>query len=872
MERITAKPTTDPAPPIFGEPVPTLMMVQAQVEACPGSLAIIDVDGSVVTYGELWGQATDLAEGLNIERGEVAGLCLPRGAGIVVAMIAVMMRGGVYVPFSPDDPQVRTENLRERIGVRCMIESEGSRSVVRSRDGVAARVLDMSSDAPDCPIYVMWTSGSTGEPKAVVVPHRGVTRLIRDHAFMDIGPQDRVAFASNSMFDAATWEVWAALGNGAGLVVISPDDLVDARRMRSRFEQTGVTHTFLTTSLFNHLVRSDPMMFGSLTSVSVGGEALNPSAIRAVLESGSAPTSLINAYGPTECTTFSAWGLIEHVPADAQRIPIGGPLMETELAVVDADGSPIFDGEEGELWIAGTGVALGYLGAPPEMERFVETTLLGHRGDRWYRTGDLVQRLPDGSFDCLGRIDRQIKIHGYRIEPGEIEGALISRPGVSAASVIALRSGSSVSLIGFLVALSHHEVNPDAILRDLRQMFPHYMVPARLLLLDHLPITANGKLDEDRLHALARSAPPSADQPGFEQPADVDSEDPNAYLDLVAEFVLECARSILGDGQLRAEDDIWAAGLDSLAAIELLDTINGGEFGELAAPDFAGMTTVAELSQALRTSPVGDSETGRVSTSVRLNPAGTAPPLFAIPGAAGTSAQFMHLARALGTDQPIVVIGSSGLHHPGPVHRTIDAMAEHAIGEIDEVRRPGDLCLLLGFSSGASVAYESARRLRDCGVDVHLVILDAIPGLANGEQLALVRPAPPITERPPFHVRLRQRGLLDTVARAPAALRARRRLQRIEQYVAKPGPPSFDLERYAAFALIQKRAVEQYVAEPAGLPATLIRVDDGPLELLGRDLFDHLDVYVVGGVHETMLDVDHAPEVAAIIAATIAAR
>lgn len=285
------------------ELAPTLGFVQAQALARPVAPAIFEADGSTVTFGELWRRAEDLSDRLDIEFGEITGVCLARSAEVVVAMMAVMLRGGVYAPFSPDDPPLRTENLQNRIGVRRVITSDGHRTGVLSRDVPDAPVLEMSGDPAERPIYVMWTSGSTGEPKAVVVPHRGVLRLIRERDFMDIGANDRLVFASNSMFDAATWEIWASLGNGAGLVVISPEDLVDAGRLRARFEETGVTRAFITTSLFNHLVRSDPTMFGSLVSVAVGGEPLNPAVMRTVLESGAAPTHLINVYGPTECTT-----------------------------------------------------------------------------------------------------------------------------------------------------------------------------------------------------------------------------------------------------------------------------------------------------------------------------------------------------------------------------------------------------------------------------------------------------------------------------------------------------------------------------------------------------------------------------------------
>jgi len=838
---------------------PTLELVHAQVLAQPDTPAIFETDGSVISFGELWQRACELADQLDIEFGEITGFCLPRSAEVVVAMMAVMMRGGVYAPFSPDDPPARTENLQNRIGVRRVIESDGTQIIVRTREVDAAPLLDMSGDPAERPIYVMWTSGSTGEPKAVVVPHRGVVRLIRDRDFMDIGPSDRMVFASNAMFDAATWEIWASLANGAGLVVISPDDLVDARRLRARFEQTGVTRTFLTTSLFNHLVRSDPTMFGSLTSVSVGGESLNAAVMRTVLESGAAPTYLLNAYGPTECTTFACWRLIEDVPADALRIPIGGPICETELAVVDEQGQPVSGDEEGELWIAGTGVALGYFGSPPEMARFVEASLPGYVGSRWYRTGDLVRRLPDGALDCLGRIDRQVKIHGYRIEPGEIEAAITDQPGVSAAAVVTMRSGSTVSLLGFLVASAQHDVDREAILRRLRDSLPHYMVPARLIVIDNLPTTANGKLDEERLRLVARSVPPAPDPSTFDGRA----ADPGA--DPVLDFVLESARAVLGDANLYVNDDLWAAGLDSLSAIELLDTINGGDYGRFDTPEFDGLVTVAQLAEVLRHASIVDDGLATDSTVITFNAGGSARPVFAIPGTGGASARFTHLARGLGADQPLIVIGPSGMHRAGPVHRTIEEMAEHAIAEIDAHLGAGEVCVIIGYSLGGSIAYEAACRLDKRGVDVRLVILDAIPGVADGEELDRIRPPQPIPEREALRTRVRNRGIAATLRRVPVAISDRRRLKRIKRLSVDPGPPSFDLERYGAFARIQKHAVETYCPEPSSLRATLIRVDDGPIEELSAHLFGHLDVHVVAGEHETMLALDRIPGILPIL-------
>lgn len=828
---------------------PTIAAVHRHVRERPEAIAAIDADGSVVSFGELWARAERASSMLDIERGEIVGVELRRSVDVVVAMVAVQLAGGVYAPFSPDDPPARTADLQRRIGLRHVFTSEAGPLSLRTLRSTEPAVLDMSGSPAEQPLYVMWTSGSTGEPKAVVIAHRGVRRLIDDHEFMDIGTDDRVAFASNPMFDAATWEIWASLGNGAGLVVIDGDDLVDAARMRTRIESTGVTRAFITTSLFNHLTRTDPGLFSDLRSVAVGGEPLSPSSLRTVLASGSAPGELLNGYGPTECTTFAVWHRIDEVAADAVRIPIGRPILHTELAVVDPEGTPVADGMEGELWIAGDGVAIGYLGAAELQERFVDRRLPGHTGDRWYRTGDLVVRLPDGTLDCLGRIDRQLKVHGYRIEPTEIEQAIEAQVGVRTAAVIANRAGSTISLLGFVVP-EGGTIDTEPILAALRTSLPAFMVPARLLVVDSLPTTPNGKLDERRLLELAATAlaePPEA-------------EWREALLHPTVRFVLECARTVLGSADLRVDDDLWAAGLDSLSAIELLDLISEGDFGEFDTPDFDGLATPEELAAVLRGHRTVDVTTTAETTAVLLNRGGTRPAMFAIPGAAGTSSIYRPLAHALGDDQPIVVIGPRGMHRPGPVDRTIEHAAAHVVAEITARLEPGRPCVLLGYSSGASIAFAAAQVLHGSGVDVRLVLLDAVPGVTEGPELAAVRPVPYV-----FDAAETTPAALGPLDRVRAALRERRRRRVEQRFLDDPGPPSFEPERYAAFLRIARTAVAEYRPEPAPFAATLIRVDLGPLERLGEHLVTRLDVHVVGGDHATMLMRRHVHEIVAVL-------
>ncbi|MFM7687450.1 MAG: AMP-binding protein, partial [Actinomycetota bacterium] len=286
--------------------------------------------------------------------------------------------------------------------------------------------------------------------------------------------------------------------NGATIVVISHDDLLDARRLRTRLDACGVTLAFLTTALFDHLARHDPDMFGGLRTLAVGGEQMRPAGVRAVLQSATPPQRLVNVYRPTEATTFSCSRPVTHLAIDAVRVPIGHPLLQTELAVVDEHGARVPAGSTGELWIAGSGLACGYLGdAEATNHAFVDASLPGLLGSRWYRTGDLAVQRANGEFECLGRIDRQLKVNGHRIEPAEVERAIQTIDGVNAAAVVAQPKGTSTRLLGFVVA--DGSITASDISAGLAATLHAFMRPSRVLLVDSLPITANGKLDEAAL-------------------------------------------------------------------------------------------------------------------------------------------------------------------------------------------------------------------------------------------------------------------------------------------------------------------------------------------------------------------------------------
>ncbi|HEU0051733.1 MAG TPA: amino acid adenylation domain-containing protein, partial [Longimicrobium sp.] len=345
--------------------------------------------------------------------------------------------------------------------------------------------------------YVMYTSGSTGEPKGVMVPHRAIGRLVINNGYADFGADDRVAFASNPAFDASTMEVWAPLLNGGRIVIIPQDVLLDPRRFADALNRHGVNVLWMTVGLFNQYAEELKHELPRLRYLIVGGDALDPRVIARVLRSGP-PKHLLNGYGPTETTTFAITHEIVEVAEDARGIPLGRPISNTRVYILDGAGQPVPVGVAGEMYIGGAGVALGYLDRPElTAERFVANPFAG---GRMYRTGDLGRWLPDGTIEFLGRNDFQVKIRGFRIEPGEIEARLLEHPGVREAAVLAREDvPGDTRLVAYVVGPD--SVAVDALREHLSERLPEYMVPSAYVRLERLPLTPNGKVDRRALPA-----------------------------------------------------------------------------------------------------------------------------------------------------------------------------------------------------------------------------------------------------------------------------------------------------------------------------------------------------------------------------------
>jgi len=443
-------------------------LFEEQVELTPDAIALV-FEEQQLTYKELNQRANQLAHHLrNVGVGAdvLVGICVERSLEMIVGILGILKAGGAYVPLDPAYPQERLAFMLEDASVPVILTQ---RQLVESLPKHQARIVCLDTDWEiierhreanlisevklDNLAYVIYTSGSTGKPKGVSVPHQAVNRLVINTNYISLQAQDIVGFVSNFSFDAATFEIWGALLNGAKLVVITKDIALSPHDFAAQIRKESVTILFLTTALFNLIAREMPSAFHLVRHLLFGGEAVDPKWVKEVLKKGS-PERLLHVYGPSENTTFSTWYLVEDVPEEATTIPIGRPISNTHCFLLDAQKQLVPIGVPGELYIGGAGLARGYLNRPElTAERFIPNPFSNEPSSRLYKTGDLARYLSDGNIEFLGRIDQQVKIRGFRIELGEIEAVLSQHPDVRE-SVVMKREDASGNqrLVAYIVS------------------------------------------------------------------------------------------------------------------------------------------------------------------------------------------------------------------------------------------------------------------------------------------------------------------------------------------------------------------------------------------------------------------------------------
>jgi amino acid adenylation domain-containing protein len=550
-------------PDTSGQPTDLLRRFEDAVRADPRRAAVHGGDGAL-SFGELDVETARLAGALRargVGRGERVGVCLPRGVRLVVALLAVWRAGAAYVPLDPQYPNDRLAFLAGDAGIRVLITDGGSGFrpdgvpiVEPSAAGPSGPVAAQDAPSPLDPAYVIYTSGSTGRPKAVEVTRGGVATLVAAlEAFGAYRAEPGVvAWNASVAFDASVQQ-WARVCRGDTVVVLGEQERKDPDRLRAVLDRYAVTDLDLTPSHWELLREAllEPVAGGRTLRLFVGGEPVPAAAWREL--SGAAAGGVLealNLYGPTECTVDATVAWIRGGTPN-----IGEPVLGTRVYILDDELREVRAGAEGELYVAGPQVASGYANRPgPSAARFVADPF-GEPGSRMYRTGDLVRRTSAGALEFAGRADRQIKIRGYRVEPGEIESVLRDHPQLANAVVLMLGDeASGQRLAAYCVPRAGAAPTAERLREHAAASLPAYMVPTEIAVVARLPLTPNGKLDTAAL-TRARQSEDCADDTGRQPASEAEK--------LIAGVWCE----VLGRARVRADDNFFALGGHSLLAL-----------------------------------------------------------------------------------------------------------------------------------------------------------------------------------------------------------------------------------------------------------------------------------------------------------------
>jgi amino acid adenylation domain-containing protein len=687
-------------------------LFEAQVDRTPDNIAV-SFEDRALTYAQLNAQANQFAHylgGLGVGQETLVGLCIDRSEKVFVAMLGIMKAGGTYIPMDPGYPPDRLALMLEDAEAPVLVfqgqETDLFPHYVGQRVDLDAlwEVITQQSvenlpnvTTPENLIYIIYTSGSTGKPKGVMIPHQGFVNLMTAMAAVPgLDPGDRFLSPTSISFDMVGPELYLPLMCGAEVHMVSRAVATDGKRMAEVLRTSGANAMQATPATWRLLIQSGWEGSQDLTII-CGGEAMPPDLVQPLLQRCKA---LWNFYGPTETTVWSTAYQITEVESST---PVGKPLANTQLYILDAQMQPVPVGHVGELLIAGDGVARGYLKREElSAERFIANPF--RSGERMYRTGDLARFRSDGQIDFLGRMDHQVKVRGYRIELGEIESGLVQHPDVRAAVVMAREdSPGDQRLVGYVTL----EIGATATMADLRrslkQILPDYMVPTVVMAIDRFPLSPNGKVDRKAL-----PVPPTAER-------DLDG-DYVAAADNLEQQLVAVWEEVLQVKPVGINDSFFDLGGHSLLVVRLLDRVREVLHQDLPAAAVFQAPTVSQFAQMLRQ----PSQQLGSPAAVMINP-GQGSPLFCIHVLGQQLAFFKPMAGYL-PQQPMIGL-SADLDpiHAGDLH-SLELIAQFYVGELKKLQPEGPYHLA-GVSHGGDVIFEMAQQLTQAGDSVALLVM-----------------------------------------------------------------------------------------------------------------------------------------------------
>ncbi len=703
-------------------------LFEEQVAKSPSAIAVV-CGKEALTYHQLDERANRLAQYLRkqgVTTDVMVGLCIERSTDLIVGLLGILKAGGAYVSLDPSYPKERLALMLEDIASPVLLTQEKLAETLRAqglagRGGSTLRLFCIDSEwnaveqepahAPkltqgsDSLAYVSFTSGSTGRPKGVCLPHRAVARLVKSTNYAQFGSEEVFLQFAPVAFDASTLEIWGALLNG-GRLVVHPPGTPSLAELGTLIQKERITTLWLTAGLFHQMVEEQLDHLKDLRQLLAGGDVLSVPHVQRASE-GLKNCSLINGYGPTENTTFTCCHQITTLPPEGKSIPIGRPISNTQVYVLDENMQPVPIGIPGELYTGGDGLARGYLNRPElTAEKFVPNPFATQPGERLYKTGDLVRWLADGSIEFYGRLDEQVKIRGYRIELGEIISVLEKHPSVRECAVIALAFGNGDKRLKAFVALQPNVMTTAEDLRHyLRTKLPEQMVPGLFEILESLPLNANGKVDRKAL-ATRSTVSPELDKK-YSAPKD----------ELETQLV-KIWEEILGIQPVGTTDKFFDLGGHSLLAVKLISQIEKNFGKRLPVAAVFDAPTIEQLAVLIRGGRTPESE----RLIVEIQPKGSLPALYFVHGVGGGMLWgYTNLSRCLGTDRPVYAFKSRGTDG----REEFDGVEEMAARYVSELRaaQPKGPYYLGGYCFGGNVAYEMARQLTESGDQIAILIL-----------------------------------------------------------------------------------------------------------------------------------------------------
>ncbi|KFH62971.1 hypothetical protein MVEG_11009 [Podila verticillata NRRL 6337] len=708
-------------------------MFEQQVERTPEAIALVFEDQSL-TYGELNTRANHLAHNLvdlGVRPDKLVAICMERSLGLIVAIMAVLKAGGAYVPLDPIFASDRLRSILYDASPVCILADTIGRAALGDTAALGVLVLDPKADCTPgacCNVYVphltsthlayvIYTSGTTGKPKGVMIEHKGVVSLIR--AIQEpYGYDSRTRSAQffSFSFDASVGTMFPVLCNGGALYLLNNTVRVDKCKLWSYIEQNPITHLAITPSVLQDCNSLRPL--NTPITLILLGESLSPivlESVKALLPSG----NIINEYGPTETTVFATfWKPVDGVHVD--KVPIGRPIANKRLYILDNSRQPVPQGVMGELYIGGFGVARGYLSKPElTAEMFIRDPFVEDPEARMYKTGDLVRYLPDGNVIYLGRNDHQVKIRGFRVELGEIEACLNEHPSVSEAVVNAVGDGSSKRLVAYLLRSRDLQLAPQGTQEPtlaqtlhsyLSAILPDYMVPAAFIQMEEFPLTSNSKLD--------RKALPMPDMDAFAIQLYETPRDPIEY------GISQIWADLLNVTRVGRHDDFFAIGGHSLLAVKMVSQLRTIMGFEIPLRFVFESPTIAKLVLRLNESKHTPEDAYKVLLPIK--PQGSRAPLFCVHPAQGLSWCFFGLSKYVPPEQPLYGLQARGFFDDQEAPATLEEIAQDYIDQIRSIQDRGPY-RLLGYSSGGLIAHTMAALLEKQGEQVALLAMMDTP-------------------------------------------------------------------------------------------------------------------------------------------------